>query len=107
MAELFYREAVTEAIAEEMRRDPRVFVMGEDVAIYGGAYGATRGLMDEFGEERVRDTAISEAAITGAAVGASMAGMRQPGVELAAFAPPPAASVSLAPTTARLQPTAS
>lgn len=76
MAEIFYREAVKEAIAEEMRRDPRVFVMGEDVAIYGGAYGATRGLLDEFGEERVRDTAISEAAIAGAAVGASMAGLR-------------------------------
>jgi len=76
MAEMFYREAVKEAIAEEMRRDPRVFIMGEDVAIYGGAYGATRGLLEEFGEDRVRDTAISEAAIAGAAVGASMAGLR-------------------------------
>jgi pyruvate/2-oxoglutarate/acetoin dehydrogenase E1 component len=71
-----YREAVRDALAEEMRRDPRVFVMGEDVAIYGGAYSATQGLVEEFGEERVRDTAISEMAITGAAVGAAMAGMR-------------------------------
>ena len=76
MAEQFYREAIRDALAEEMRRDPRVFVMGEDVAIYGGAYGATKGLYEEFGEERVRDTAISEEAIAGAAVGASMAGMR-------------------------------
>ncbi|MBN2583875.1 MAG: alpha-ketoacid dehydrogenase subunit beta [Planctomycetes bacterium] len=76
MAQLFYREAIRDAIAEEMRRDPRVFVMGEDVAIYGGAYSATKGLLEEFGEERIRDTAISEAAIAGAAVGAAMAGMR-------------------------------
>jgi len=76
MPEIMYREAVRDAIAEEMRRDERVFVMGEDVAIYGGAYGATQGLMDEFGEERVRDTAISEAAIAGAATGAAMCGMR-------------------------------
>ncbi len=76
MAEIFYREAVRDAIAEEMRQDPNVFVMGEDVAIYGGAYGATRDLLDEFGEERIRDTAISEAAIAGAAVGAAMTGMR-------------------------------
>lgn len=76
MAQKFYREAIRDALAEEMRRDPRVFVMGEDVAIYGGAYSATKGLYEEFGEERVRDTAISEAAIAGAAVGAAMAGMR-------------------------------
>ncbi|NLX57572.1 MAG: alpha-ketoacid dehydrogenase subunit beta [Phycisphaerae bacterium] len=76
MAQAFYREAIRDALAEEMRRDPRVFVMGEDVAIYGGAYSATKGLMEEFGEDRVRDTAISEAAIAGAAVGAAMAGMR-------------------------------
>jgi len=76
MPEIMYREAVRDAIAEEMRRDERVFVMGEDVAIYGGAYGATQGLLDEFGEERVRDTAISEAAIAGAATGAAMCGMR-------------------------------
>ncbi len=76
MPEIMYREAVRNAIAEEMRRDEAVFVMGEDVAIYGGAYGATQGLMDEFGETRVRDTAISEMAIAGAATGAAMCGMR-------------------------------
>jgi pyruvate/2-oxoglutarate/acetoin dehydrogenase E1 component len=76
MSVKFYREAIRDAIAEEMRRDNKVFVMGEDVAIYGGAYSATKGLLEEFGEERIRDTAISEAAIAGAAVGAAMAGMR-------------------------------
>jgi len=76
MAEKFFWEAVRDAMREEMIRDERVFVMGEDVAIYGGAYGATRGLWEEFGDERVRDTAISEAAIAGAATGAAMAGMR-------------------------------
>ncbi|MBM4018635.1 MAG: alpha-ketoacid dehydrogenase subunit beta [Planctomycetes bacterium] len=76
MPVIMYREAIRDAIAEEMRRDPRVFVMGEDVAVYGGAYSATQGLVQEFGEERVRDTAISEAAIAGAATGAAMCGMR-------------------------------
>ena len=76
MPVIMYREAIRDALAEEMRRDPRVFVMGEDVAIYGGAYSATQGLVQEFGEERVRDTAISEAAIAGAATGAAMCGMR-------------------------------
>ncbi len=68
--------AVSAAQAEEMRRDERVFVMGEDVGLYGGAYQATRGLLAEFGTERVIDTAISEAAITGTAVGAALRGMR-------------------------------
>jgi 2-oxoisovalerate dehydrogenase E1 component len=71
-----YWEAIRDALREEMLRDPSVFVMGEDVGLYGGAYGATRGLFEEFGEERVRDTPISEATIGGAAVGAAMAGMR-------------------------------
>jgi pyruvate/2-oxoglutarate/acetoin dehydrogenase E1 component len=68
--------AVATAQAEEMRRDKRVFVFGEDVGLYGGAYAATRGLLEEFGKERVIDTAISEAAITGAAIGAALRGMR-------------------------------
>ncbi|MHC4201753.1 MAG: alpha-ketoacid dehydrogenase subunit beta [Planctomycetota bacterium] len=76
MPERFYWEAVRDALAEEMRRDPKVFVMGEDVGLYGGAYGATRGLFEEFGEVRVRDTPISEMAIAGAATGAAMAGYR-------------------------------
>jgi 2-oxoisovalerate dehydrogenase E1 component len=69
-------QAVSAAQAAEMRRDKRVFVFGEDVGIYGGAYQATRGLLAEFGKERVIDTAISEAAIAGAAVGAALRGMR-------------------------------
>jgi 2-oxoisovalerate dehydrogenase E1 component len=69
-------QAVSLAQAEEMRRDPRVFVFGEDVGLYGGAYQATRGLLTEFGKERIIDTAISEAAIAGAAVGAALRGMR-------------------------------
>lgn len=76
MRELTYREALREALREEMRRDPSVFIMGEDVAIFGGIFGVTAGLMEEFGEDRVRDTPISEAAIVGAAVGAAMVGMR-------------------------------
>ena len=71
-----YGQAIVDAHAEEMRRDPRVIVMGEDVGLYGGAYAATRGLYDEFGPERVIDTAISEAAIVGAAGGAAMRGLR-------------------------------
>jgi pyruvate/2-oxoglutarate/acetoin dehydrogenase E1 component/TPP-dependent pyruvate/acetoin dehydrogenase alpha subunit len=69
-------QAVAIAQTEEMRRDPRVFVFGEDVGLYGGAYAATRGLLQEFGKERVIDTAISEAAIAGAAIGAALRGMR-------------------------------
>lgn len=69
-------QAVAAAQADELRRDERVFVFGEDVGLYGGAYQATRGLLAEFGKERVIDTAISEAAIAGAAVGAALRGMR-------------------------------
>lgn len=76
MPEITYREAIRDALREEMIRDERVFVMGEDVAIYGGAYSATKGLYEEFGESRVRDTPISEMAIAGAAVGAAMTGLR-------------------------------
>ena len=76
MRQISYAQAIQEALREEMLRDPTVFVMGEDVGLYGGAYGATRGLWEEFGEWRVIDTPISEATIGGAAVGAAMAGMR-------------------------------
>jgi pyruvate/2-oxoglutarate/acetoin dehydrogenase E1 component/TPP-dependent pyruvate/acetoin dehydrogenase alpha subunit len=69
-------QAVSAAQAEELRRDERVFIMGEDVGLYGGAYQATRGLLAEFGKERVIDTAISEAAIAGGAVGAALRGLR-------------------------------
>jgi len=71
-----YRQALVEAAREEMLRDERVFIMGEDVGLYGGAYGATRGLYKEFGFERVKDTPISEATIAGSAVGAAMCGLR-------------------------------
>jgi pyruvate/2-oxoglutarate/acetoin dehydrogenase E1 component len=81
MREIYYWQAINEALEEEMRRDPTVFLMGEDIAIYGGAYGVTRGLYEKFGEERVRDTAISEAAIVGAGLGAALTGMR-PVVEI-------------------------
>lgn len=73
---LTYREAVAEAIAEEMRRDPYVFLMGEDVGLHGGAFAATKGLYAEFGPERIRDTPISESVIAGAGVGAALTGMR-------------------------------
>ena len=76
MRVISYAEALQEALREEMERDERVFVMGEDVGLYGGAYGATSGLWQAFGEWRVIDTPISEATIAGAAVGAAMAGMR-------------------------------
>ena len=76
MAELTYREAVSEAIAQEMRRDPNVVFLGEDVAAAGGVFKTTAGLLDEFGPDRVKDTPISEQAIIGAAMGASMTGLR-------------------------------
>lgn len=74
--EITYAQALQEALREEMLRDEKVFLMGEDIGLYGGAYGATRGLFEEFGGDRVIDTPISEATISGAAVGAAMAGMR-------------------------------
>lgn len=76
MKEMTYKDAVNLAMSEEMRRDEDVFLMGEDVGIYGGAFGVSVGMVEEFGEERVRDTPISEAAITGAAAGAAVTGMR-------------------------------
>lgn len=74
--ELSYSEALNEALREEMRRDDRVIVFGEDVAVFGGVYKVTKGLLEEFGPERVRDTPISEAAIVGAAIGAALMGLR-------------------------------
>ncbi|MGB5933293.1 MAG: alpha-ketoacid dehydrogenase subunit beta [Anaerolineae bacterium] len=76
MRELTYAEAIREALRQEMGRDERVFLLGEDLGVYGGAFGVTYGLLEEFGEERVRDTPISEAAIAGAAIGAALTGMR-------------------------------
>jgi pyruvate dehydrogenase E1 component beta subunit len=81
MAELRYRDALNAALREELRRDERVFLMGEDIGVFGGAFKVTDGLLDEFGEKRVRDTPISENTIVGMGVGAAMAGLR-PVVEL-------------------------
>jgi pyruvate/2-oxoglutarate/acetoin dehydrogenase E1 component len=74
--ELSYQEAIREALREEMLRDERVFLMGEDIAKHGGAFGVTRTLFDQFGPERVRNTPISENTIVGAGTGAALAGMR-------------------------------
>jgi len=76
MSELTYRDAINLALKEEMRRDPSVVIYGEDVALYEGAFKVTRGLLSEFGEERVRDCPISENTIVGVAVGAAMGGVR-------------------------------
>lgn len=70
-----YRDAVREAIREAMNRDDRVFLMGEDVGAYGGCYAVSRGLLDEFGPERIRDTPLSESAFVGAGIGAALGGM--------------------------------
>ena len=81
MAALRYREALNQALREELERDERVFLMGEDIGVFNGAFKVTQGLLDDFGEARVRDTPISENTIVGMGVGAAMAGMR-PVVEL-------------------------
>jgi 2-oxoisovalerate dehydrogenase E1 component beta subunit len=74
--DLSYLDAIREALQEEMRRDPKVFVLGEDVGAYGGAFGVTQGLYEEFGELRVVDTPISESAIVGVSIGAALRGYR-------------------------------
>jgi len=79
--ETTYREAVREAIRDAIKRDDRVFLMGEDIGRYGGSYAVTKGLLAELGPERIRDTPLSESGFTGAGIGAAMAGMR-PIVEL-------------------------
>jgi pyruvate/2-oxoglutarate/acetoin dehydrogenase E1 component len=76
MRKLTYREAVREAIREAMHRDERVFLMGEDVGRYGGCFAVSKGLLDEFGPERIRDTPLSESGFTGAGIGAALGGMR-------------------------------
>ncbi|MBX7236773.1 MAG: hypothetical protein K1X65_20495 [Caldilineales bacterium] len=76
MRELSYRDALNEALHEEMARDPSVCLFGEDVGQYGGVLQISRGLYDRFGAKRVRDTPISEAGFTGIAVGAAMTGLR-------------------------------
>ncbi|MBI5947198.1 MAG: alpha-ketoacid dehydrogenase subunit beta [Chloroflexi bacterium] len=81
MPEMRMRDALREALREEMLRDETVFLMGEDIGAYGGSYAVTKGLLEEFGEERVKDTPIAESGIVGVGIGAAMAGLR-PMVEL-------------------------
>jgi pyruvate/2-oxoglutarate/acetoin dehydrogenase E1 component len=81
VVEITYREAVKQAIRDAIKRDDRVFLMGEDVGRYGGCYAVTKGLLAELGPDRIRDTPLSESGFTGAGIGAAMAGMR-PIVEL-------------------------
>jgi pyruvate dehydrogenase E1 component beta subunit len=76
MARITMREAISQALWEEMERDPDVFILGEEVGVWGGTYAVTKGFYDHFGEKRVRDTPIAEAAIIGAAIGASLTGLR-------------------------------
>lgn len=76
MPEITYLEAIRQALWEEMKRDERVFILGEDIGRYGGAFGVTTGMLDEFGPERIRETPISEPTIVAAAIGASLLGMR-------------------------------
>lgn len=76
MARITMREAISQALWEEMERDPKVFIMGEEVGVWGGTYAVTKGFYDHFGAERVRDTPIAEAAIIGGAIGAALTGLR-------------------------------
>jgi len=76
MARITMREAISQAMWEEMERDPMVFILGEEVGVWGGSYAVTKGFYDHFGGERVRDTPIAEAAIIGAAIGAALTGLR-------------------------------
>jgi pyruvate dehydrogenase E1 component beta subunit len=76
MARITMREAISQALWEEMERDPNVFIMGEEVGVWGGTYAVTRGFYDHFGADRVRDTPISETAIVGAGIGAALTGLR-------------------------------
>jgi len=79
MRELTYAEALRETLRQAMQEDPSVFMIGEDIGVYGGAFGVSAGLLEEFGPERIIDTPISEAAITGACIGAALTGMRPVG----------------------------
>ena len=75
-APLAYREAVREAVREALKADPRVFLMGEDVGRYGGSYAVSKGLLEEFGPQRIRDTPLCESAFVGAGIGAALGGLR-------------------------------
>ena len=81
MRELTYIEAINEALDEALAEDQTVFLLGEDIGVYGGGFGATKGLIEKYGSQRIRYTPISESAIAGAAVGAAITGLR-PIIEL-------------------------
>ena len=81
MAAITYVEAISQGLREEMTRDADVFLLGQDIGVYGGAFGVTKGLIDEFGKERVWETPLSETAIIGNAIGAAIYGLR-PVVEM-------------------------
>lgn len=76
MTRMTYREAVRSGLREALKNDPKVFLMGEDVGRYGGAYACSKGFLDEFGEERIRDTPLCESTFVGAGIGAALGGMR-------------------------------
>src|SRR3989304_1657509 len=76
MAKITMREAISQALTEEMDRDPSVFILGEEVGVWGGSYAVTKGFYDKYGPERVKDTPIAENAIIGGAIGAAMVGQR-------------------------------
>jgi pyruvate dehydrogenase E1 component beta subunit len=76
MPKITMREAISQALMEEMERDESVFIMGEEVGVWGGTYAVTKGFYDRFGPERVKDTPIAEAVIVGAAIGAALTGLR-------------------------------
>src|SRR5436853_7796056 len=84
MPTIAMREALGQAMAEEMERDPNVFLVGEEVGVYGGAYKVSQGLLDKFGERRVIDTPICESGFTGVGIGAAMLGLR-PIIEMMTF----------------------
>jgi pyruvate/2-oxoglutarate/acetoin dehydrogenase E1 component len=76
MAKITMREAISQALSEEMDRDPAVFILGEEVGVWGGTYAVTKGFFDKYGPDRIKDTPIAENAIIGAAIGAAMVGQR-------------------------------
>ena len=84
MANITFREAINQALREEMKRDEKVFLMGEEVGFYQGAYKVSQGLLEEFGEKRIVDTPITEAGFTGVGIGAAMLGLR-PVIEMMTF----------------------
>ena len=88
MKKTSFIEAITEALSEEMERDEKVFLIGEDIGLYGGVFKATKGLMDRFGKDRVIDSPISEVFIAGGSIGASLVGMKPvPEIQLSGLMP--------------------